>query len=1044
MAASRSSKVSDKDVLQQKAPKPTSHTVPLRKMESVPATQPLPNVTDGARFDQLHTLMRNTRPDTLEKGVAEGVKLLDRLRDSMMPRLADDSDVKQFIQNIDSLRKGPTTTKTVVGVVGATGAGKSSLLNALLDEERLVPTNCMRACTAVATSIEYNYEPIPYRAQIQYVQKEEWERELKTLSQDILDDGHVSKEINLLNTDAGIAWAKFKAVYPTKSSEDLAKPDSVQSLLTERDVSQLLGESCEVQDTQAKSFYQRLQALVDSKDRSSGTKKGEPAYWPLIKLVKIFLRSPILSTGLMLVDLPGVGDSNAARVAVSDKYMRDAAGLWVVAPINRAVDDKTAQSLLGQSFKRQLKMDGGVGSVTFICSKTDDISITEAQESLSLEEELSPLHERSEQLRLNRKALNTELQTLNELKANHNEVANSLDDEMEVWQALSLDVQAGPKTSTSECEPTRKRKVTGLDQAQKRQRISGSTHLGNEDLRTRSMKKENVCEDHSVVSPPSTLEEINTTIAEIMAKKKEARHEITGINERVKELRKKLDAAANELQDTEAEVTSKCISGRNAVVKGNIQADYALGIKQDDEVLAVEDEHYENEIVSRDYDEVARTLPVFCVSANGYQRLKGRLRKDTFDPKFKHIEETEIPMLQAHCIKLTEARRIADSQSFLGVMSRLLNSLAFWVSDDDFSHGMTKQQKETQEIHLASAMVQLRDNLLKTAKDTMAEVQQALGKLIFHKNMSAVQAAIADADEIVSHWAKPVNKEDRARGGYHWSTYQAICRRDGVLRTDDWNNALAEPMMKKIAPGWEKVFSQRIPSMLKRYACRAFQVLNECHDKIVRDARAVPIGEAGLKMLQGLVRGYCTVFETHAIDVQKSFKSAQRKFNRKFVPVIQEYLHPAYVACAKERGYKSFARMKSTMEHHVEQTRLICFQASVNAVRNLLDKRLEKEEQAMVGRLDGIFQSVQRDYYAVLVRGKINNIPGAEELRQSRQRMRSEVMDILNMSDNIFRGEILEPVNTRMITDDCVDVLKTAETDSSDVALHDNTSSSSS
>lgn len=69
-------------------------------MESVPATQPLPNVTDGARFDQLHTLMRNTRPDTLEKGVAEGVKLLDRLRDSMMPRLADDSDVKQFIQNI--------------------------------------------------------------------------------------------------------------------------------------------------------------------------------------------------------------------------------------------------------------------------------------------------------------------------------------------------------------------------------------------------------------------------------------------------------------------------------------------------------------------------------------------------------------------------------------------------------------------------------------------------------------------------------------------------------------------------------------------------------------------------------------------------------------------------------------------------------------------------------------------------------------------------------------------------------------------------------
>ena len=32
------------------------------------------------------------------------------------------------------------------------------------------------------------------------------------------------------------------------------------------------------------------------------------------------------------------------------------------------VDDKAAKSLLGDSFKRQLKMDGGYHSVTFICS----------------------------------------------------------------------------------------------------------------------------------------------------------------------------------------------------------------------------------------------------------------------------------------------------------------------------------------------------------------------------------------------------------------------------------------------------------------------------------------------------------------------------------------------------------------------------------------------------------------------------------------------------------------------------------------------------
>lgn len=37
---------------------------------------------------------------------------------------------------------------------GDTGAGKSSLLNALLGEEKVVPTNGMRACTAAIIELE--------------------------------------------------------------------------------------------------------------------------------------------------------------------------------------------------------------------------------------------------------------------------------------------------------------------------------------------------------------------------------------------------------------------------------------------------------------------------------------------------------------------------------------------------------------------------------------------------------------------------------------------------------------------------------------------------------------------------------------------------------------------------------------------------------------------------------------------------------------------------------------------------------------------------
>jgi ATPase subunit of ABC transporter with duplicated ATPase domains len=56
----------------------------------------------------------------------------------------------------------------VIGVVGDTGAGKSSMLNALLGEEEVLPQNGMRACTACV--VEVSYAPSSaYTAEIDFV-----------------------------------------------------------------------------------------------------------------------------------------------------------------------------------------------------------------------------------------------------------------------------------------------------------------------------------------------------------------------------------------------------------------------------------------------------------------------------------------------------------------------------------------------------------------------------------------------------------------------------------------------------------------------------------------------------------------------------------------------------------------------------------------------------------------------------------------------------------------------------------------------------------
>ena len=102
-----------------------------------------------------------------------------------------------------------------------------------------------------------------------------------------------------------------------------------------------------------------------------------PCFLYTIYYSRPFQSRSVLSTGAVLVDLPGVRDSNAARAKVAENYLQNCNQIAIVAPIKRAVDDGTAKELLGEQFKRRLLMDGNYGNVFFICTQTDDIEATE-------------------------------------------------------------------------------------------------------------------------------------------------------------------------------------------------------------------------------------------------------------------------------------------------------------------------------------------------------------------------------------------------------------------------------------------------------------------------------------------------------------------------------------------------------------------------------------------------------------------------------------------------------------------------------------------
>ena len=76
----------------------------------------------------------------------------------------------------------------------------------------------------------------------------------------------------------------------------------------------------------------------------AGSSSPNLALWPLVTMVVISCPSKILSTGLVLVDLPGGNDANAARTRIGEDYIDQCDHLMIVSTAVRPGDEATSRS----------------------------------------------------------------------------------------------------------------------------------------------------------------------------------------------------------------------------------------------------------------------------------------------------------------------------------------------------------------------------------------------------------------------------------------------------------------------------------------------------------------------------------------------------------------------------------------------------------------------------------------------------------------------------------------------------------------------------
>lgn len=198
-------------------------------------------------------------------------------------------------------------------MVGPTGAGKSSLFNAIFDLPDFLPTGGEGdAVTSVPIEIHGAPEDLfegYIRMELTYMKKEEFEEDVTTYLQWLKSfDDEDDLEGAAMDSSQNGPRARIRAVFPHLSDLQLRNMEVEQVVQTRRNVYDLLDTTvlCDYDDMERLSLDLKMST---SSAASKALVSRQHQSWPLLEVVKIYMHHKILEHGLIVADHPGVGKS---------------------------------------------------------------------------------------------------------------------------------------------------------------------------------------------------------------------------------------------------------------------------------------------------------------------------------------------------------------------------------------------------------------------------------------------------------------------------------------------------------------------------------------------------------------------------------------------------------------------------------------------------------------------------------------------------------------------------------------------------------------